>query len=482
MNHPFRSKLALQHAKITMLLALCLGLLISTSQIIYDAFDEQTQLKQDLSQALSMFESPLTRAILDVDEGLANAVLKGLFHHPAVESAAVIDQHKATIAQHQHPITTEYWFSAYLDLNPILFEHPIIDPESLQKIGILQLQASQLVLIDKLLHRAAIVFGSGFIRNTLLALLFLVAFYITLTLPLIKIIQRISQIDPSTAYNTRIEILDKNKHNEIGELIDTINHLLDKFDNTLQQRDQAERSLKNYQNHLELQVQKRTNELETANDELQSSFKKLITLEHEKGVSAERERIMRDMHDGVGGLLISTLSMVSCDHYSRADIEQAVRASMTDLRLIIDSLDSTADDLNSCLGMFRNRIEPQLEVQNIHFNWQVDQAGDNIHYSSDTRLQLVRILQEFVTNSMKHCKANTLNLSCNLQDSKIIVQISDNGVGFTADNDYDGRGLSNMSYRADKVQASYQLSSPYLVSGVEQHGTQLTLELAIPTA
>ena len=473
MNALFSSRLAIQHAKITMLAALCLGVMISATQIVYDAVYEKKQLNADLFQILSMFETPLVSAIFDVDENMAITVINGLFHHPAIQSTKVVDAHGAIIAEKNRaqPIIPRYWLSKYFTIEPIVLDHPIIDQVSQAQVGYLQLQVNQHILMDRLINRAIIVFSSGLIRNTILSLIFLVIFYLTLTLPLLNVIQRISAIDPEAPCKHLLTPPTKQEHNEIGQLIDTINQLLNGFDHTLKQRARAEQALISHRTQLEDLVTERTQALETTNRELKDSFHRLVELERQKGVSEERERIMRDMHDGIGGLLISTLSMVSSDDYTRADIEQAIRATLTDLRLIIDSLDSTADDLNTCLGMFRTRIQPQLEVHQMHFCWQVGDITDNTHYGSEDRLQLVRILQEFVTNSIKYSGGSSITLKTEINGDQLNLHISDNGHGFDVEQPSDGRGLSNMQFRAEKMGATAKLSSTLA-------GTTLSLMLS----
>jgi len=461
MNALFRSRLAIKHAKITMLAALCLGLLISITQIVYDAVYEKKQLDTDLSQVMAMFEAPLVSAIFDIDENMAITVINGLFHHPGIQSAKVVDSHGAVIAQKTRAelVLPRYWLSAYFNPGPFQFQQAIIDPVSKTEVGYMQLEINEHILIDRLINRAIIVFSSGLVRNTLLSLIFLVVFYVTLTLPLLSVIRRISAIDPERPCDYLLVPPKKQEKNEIGQLVRTINQLLTDFDHTLKRREEVEERLVSHQMQLEQLVQERTQALESANSELKDSFHRLVELERHKGVSEERERIMRDMHDGIGGLLISTLSMVGCDEYTRADIEQSIRATLTDLRLIIDSLDSAADDLNTCLGMFRTRIQPQLEIHKMTFRWQVANMGDDTHYGSEARLQLVRILQEFVTNSIKYSGADNISLSTHIQDDQLNIHIADNGCGFDLKQASEGRGLYNMQFRAEKMGATATLTS-----------------------
>lgn len=89
---------------------------------------------------------------------------------------------------------------------------------------------------------------------------------------------------------------------------------------------------------------------------LERSFERLRALEAQRAVAGERERIMRDIHDGLGGQLVSMLSQVERDDYRREDLLQGLRSSLDELRMTIDSLDPNDDDLVVTLATLRSRL------------------------------------------------------------------------------------------------------------------------------
>jgi signal transduction histidine kinase len=80
---------------------------------------------------------------------------------------------------------------------------------------------------------------------------------------------------------------------------------------------------------------------------------------------------MRDVHDGVGGQLVSALSLVERGHADANAVAETIRAALEDLRLVIDSMDPLEDDLLSVLGSVRSRLEPRLARHGLRFAWQV---------------------------------------------------------------------------------------------------------------
>ena len=117
---------------------------------------------------------------------------------------------------------------------------------------------------------------------------------------------------------------------------------------------------------------------------------------------------------------------------------------------------------------------------------QVQQRHDfmlsaNINYRyplhTDTELQLFRIIQEAVTNMLKHAHASAGNISINQLHNTVTVIIKDNGQGFDADNEINGKrsfGLLNILERARAINGKVQF-----VSGVQ--GTTITIIITNPT-
>ena len=188
-------------------------------------------------------------------------------------------------------------------------------------------------------------------------------------------------------------------------------------------------------------------------DELEQAYLDNKKLRESTIVAEERERIMRDMHDGVGGHLISALSQLKTNHAKQDTAANDVEAALTDLRLMIDSSDPIDGNIVVALGLFRNRMTPRFEQAGIELDWQVEDLPLIEDLGPERLLHFYRILQECFTNAIKHSQATTLTVKT--FDSKIIqaqecfgVIVSDNGIGISGDVKY-GRGLTNMAYRAE---------------------------------
>jgi signal transduction histidine kinase len=218
--------------------------------------------------------------------------------------------------------------------------------------------------------------------------------------------------------------------------------------------------------NLETRVRERESELET-------NYARLREVEGARLLAEERARIMRDMHDGVGGVLVSALAMVEMGQTTREGIQEAIRDAIHDLRLMIDSLDPTEGDLLAVLGMFRGRLEPRLAAAGVRFEWRVQDVPALPGLGPRQVLQILRILQEAVQNVLKHARARTVFVSTGTAYYQTIgnglyIEIRDDGQGFSHTTN-SGRGLANMRDRARAIGGECEVQSDSAGTSVRLH-------------
>ncbi len=179
-----------------------------------------------------------------------------------------------------------------------------------------------------------------------------------------------------------------------------------------------------YANHLETLVAEREQQLE-------ANYQKIRLLEQEKAVVDERERIMRDIHDGFGGHLVSTLAMLERPDARIPVIKENIQDALNDLRLVIDSLDFDSQDITTALGMFRSRNSRKIKQAGFDLRWAVEDIATPAGFGAEKTLQLLRIVQEAITNAIKHSGGNAITVSTGTDAASghSFVQIEDNGSG-----------------------------------------------------
>ncbi len=186
--------------------------------------------------------------------------------------------------------------------------------------------------------------------------------------------------------------------------------------------------------------------------ELQQAFDRIHAMEKKKALEQERERIMRDIHDGVGGQLVSALAILEHDRRQNPLLADSLNFALDDLRLIIDTLSPDDASLEEQLGMFKYRYEPKLRQYGIELQWHQPRERALPDFSPQQTLQLLRIIQEIFTNILKHANARQVRVQIEYDAGRqFSLQVCDDGEGFGNQQDIRGRGIGNMRRRAREI-------------------------------
>ncbi|XOV83328.1 MAG: sensor histidine kinase [bacterium] len=210
--------------------------------------------------------------------------------------------------------------------------------------------------------------------------------------------------------------------------------------------------------------------------ELEANYEKISAAEQREAVLNERERMVREMHDGLGNQLVSTLAMVESGQFSSTEIEEALRDALDDLRIMVHSLDQQETDLLGLLAIVRERLEPRLARQGLRFNWQVEDLPDITPLDPESAGHVLRIVQESLTNIIKHAHAETILIATRIDGDRRCLVIEDDGLGgggFVAAAG-GGRGLVHMRERAIRLGGELEVTN-----GPDGRGTRVTLCLPI---
>ncbi|TQF37130.1 histidine kinase [Bradyrhizobium sp. UNPF46] len=220
-----------------------------------------------------------------------------------------------------------------------------------------------------------------------------------------------------------------------------------------------------------------------AEERLKASFAREEERARAAALANERTRLMRDLHDGLGGQLVSIVALSERGHEG-ASITDAARAALKDLRLVIDSMDDIGGDLMLALGSWRERASAQLRPHDITLDWRVA-TPQGVPLHPELRpwhvVQIVRILDEAVTNAVKHAQARRIAVTIDTFDAGQgpygVISVTDDGRGFAiagngeaGRNGQTARGLRNMRNRAARCGAVLDLSS-------DGSGTRVRLQL-----
>jgi signal transduction histidine kinase len=207
--------------------------------------------------------------------------------------------------------------------------------------------------------------------------------------------------------------------------------------------------------------------------ELQANHARLLELERAQTLAAERQRLIHDMHDGLGSALTTSLAMIEQGNIDGEELKDVLRGSVDDLRAVIDSLEPTEGDLVSVLATLRFRLAKRLELAGIKLEWDMDDLPVLPWLGPPQALQLMRIVQEVLTNVLKHAAASQMRISACRSGPYIEVCIADNGKGFDVGTISTGRGLRHVSQRAASLHGSV------LIDSRPESGTSVRLLLPV---
>lgn len=209
-------------------------------------------------------------------------------------------------------------------------------------------------------------------------------------------------------------------------------------------------------------------EVATAEAELRASFAREQAQTRAVALESERLRLTRDLHDGLAGQLVSIVAQCELPQHDYRRISAAARQALDDLRLVVASLDDVGNDLGMMLAQFHERIGPQLQAQGMELDWQMAPLPDIEGLRSEHALTLFRILQEAVTNAVRHsgCRRVSIVMAPAPDGApedkgrfavRIVVKDEGRGIPDGVAAARPGKGLNNMRQRAASLGADLTL-------------------------
>jgi signal transduction histidine kinase len=190
--------------------------------------------------------------------------------------------------------------------------------------------------------------------------------------------------------------------------------------------------------------------------ELRESFDRLSQLERARAVTAERERILRDMHDGVGANLATAMRQLQSGTAPAEEVAATLRDSLDHLKLSIDAMNLPGGDVNALLASLRYRLERRIAQAGLTVDWQVDELPHWDRGSDLAMRHLQFLLLEAISNALQHAQASTLTLSARSEGASIEISVRDDGRGGCSDS---GNGLQSMRERARAIGAQFAVEN-----------------------
>ncbi|MDM0050490.1 sensor histidine kinase [Variovorax sp. J22R115] len=176
--------------------------------------------------------------------------------------------------------------------------------------------------------------------------------------------------------------------------------------------------------------------------------------EKQAAIGEERERLLIDMHDGLGAQLTTALRLAQRRDGDRQVLVHNIEDALQDLRSIVDSLDVAGNDLLVLLGNLRARLTPRMDALQIQLHWRVEPIPPIDGLTPQGALAVLRVVQEALNNAVRHASASAITISAAPVGRQVLVEVADNGAGLDANvpsGSGRGRGLAGMRKRADRL-------------------------------
>jgi two-component system NarL family sensor kinase len=194
------------------------------------------------------------------------------------------------------------------------------------------------------------------------------------------------------------------------------------------------------------------------------------------------QHVSREIHDNLGqitSLIKINLQMTELEKdpvrekQILKETSDLVKKLAVDMKELSVSLRSDFVIENDFISSLTNEVLRLNKVGFVKVDYK--HIGDELLLEDNTSLFLYRIFQEMVNNTMKHAKANMINISTSYHAPNFMLTYSDNGIGFNYEEDSLTRngnsGLKNMKERCKLIDADFNMNS------IPQLGTEIIIKL-----
>lgn len=167
----------------------------------------------------------------------------------------------------------------------------------------------------------------------------------------------------------------------------------------------------------------------------------------------DRERLAEELHDNI----ISQLNLIRLSLHDKntEQLNWDLKRSMQLIREFSHNLtppDLDEIELEDLIADYLDQISKNIEVIFRHITIKIP-------ISNPVKLNLFRIVQELITNILKHAAATRVDVSLRISFGYLVLIIEDNGCGFIMESQSGGIGLRNIQSRAQKIKAIYKIKT-----------------------
>ncbi|MEE6449257.1 sensor histidine kinase [Gottfriedia acidiceleris] len=202
---------------------------------------------------------------------------------------------------------------------------------------------------------------------------------------------------------------------------------------------------------------------------------KLLISEQKKNlILEERNRIAREIHDGMAQTLAGLVLQLEVSQRANRQIDnnedsliehtiEQLRTSLKDLRQSIFELRPQVDERVGVIEAIQQKVDQLEKIHKIPISFH--KKGETLQFSFLVEKVLYNIFQESVQNTIKHSNANKIDIHLSYDLDETILKVKDNGVGFSLyeviikSQNEPHMGILLMQEQAEKIDATLDIES-----------------------
>ena len=196
-----------------------------------------------------------------------------------------------------------------------------------------------------------------------------------------------------------------------------------------------------------------------------------------EGEEKERERVGKDLHDGLGGMLAGV--KINFSAWASQNLEPENKQNFNE---ILHQLDHSVTELRNISrnlmpeSLLKLGLETALKDlcefysrKDLHIGFQPIDINSKLPLA--VQINIFRIVQEILANAVKHSEAENILLQCSQSNDVFLITIEDDGKGFSQDSSpTKSMGLHNLKTRVDYLKGKMEINS-------DHEGTSINIEL-----
>ena len=195
-----------------------------------------------------------------------------------------------------------------------------------------------------------------------------------------------------------------------------------------------------------------------------------------QGQDTERKRIAQELHDSIGGNLAAIKLQLNSNESKGENlhflsINKQIDDTYEKVRELSHNLIPKKFGENNFCDVLEEYCNNIGNARNFSSSFNAHPRTEIDHLDEQLQIEVFKIIQELITNTIKHAKATSIELQLNLVNDVLNILFEDNGVGFIVEQNVNGIGFKNIKNRLDKISGTLHIDS------MPKRGTIINIEI-----